>query len=202
MIVFVESNFVLELAFEQQDAVSARRILEIAEQGRITLAIPAFALTEPYETLARRTKERKRLLEQLRPEIFQLGRSQPFAHLVSTSKQIADALAGSGDLQALELDKTVRRICACAKVLPLTGSVAASALDLQQDLALSPQDAFILASVEDCLRELPDGVKLFVNKNSRDFFSDEILERLGQHSCDLIYDFARAVYRVESEAIR
>lgn len=42
MIVYVESNFILEIALEQNQAIAAEAILALAENGSITLALPAF----------------------------------------------------------------------------------------------------------------------------------------------------------------
>lgn len=58
MIVYCESNFVLELAYEQSEATYCQQLLAAAKEGRIDLAIPAYSLTEPYETLVRRSKQR------------------------------------------------------------------------------------------------------------------------------------------------
>jgi hypothetical protein len=59
VIVGVETNFVLELTFRQEEETECARILAFAEQNAIQLIIPACALFEPYDTLIRRAKERK-----------------------------------------------------------------------------------------------------------------------------------------------
>jgi hypothetical protein len=65
MIVGVESNFVLELTFRQEEAADCTRILTFAKQKAIQLVIPACALFEPYETLIRRSKERDNVAREL-----------------------------------------------------------------------------------------------------------------------------------------
>ena len=76
MIVLVESNFVIEFAQRQSEIADAERIVTLAENREIELAIPACALFEPYETLVRRRKQRAETVRKLRDEIRQLGRSQ------------------------------------------------------------------------------------------------------------------------------
>ena len=49
---YVESNFVLELALEQDEAESCRDILSLCEAGRLDLVIPAFG-AKPFYALAR-----------------------------------------------------------------------------------------------------------------------------------------------------
>lgn len=69
MIVAAESNFVLQLALEQEEGVAARSILDLAASGQIRLVIPACALFEPYETMVRRHRRRDRLLDEFqRPD--------------------------------------------------------------------------------------------------------------------------------------
>jgi basic membrane lipoprotein Med (substrate-binding protein (PBP1-ABC) superfamily) len=52
MIIYVESNFALEIALGQEQSASAEAILSLAEQGKIALVFPGFALNEPLTTLA------------------------------------------------------------------------------------------------------------------------------------------------------
>ena len=51
MNVYVESNFVLELALLQEQSASGEAILRLGEEHRVHLVVPAYALVEPYETL-------------------------------------------------------------------------------------------------------------------------------------------------------
>jgi predicted nucleic acid-binding protein len=53
VIVFIESNYVLELAFLQAEENEALKLLELAERKLIRLVIPAYALVEPLEKLKR-----------------------------------------------------------------------------------------------------------------------------------------------------
>ena len=49
MIVYVESNFVLELAFLQEEYESCLELLHLAESQAMHLVLPAFSVGEPYE---------------------------------------------------------------------------------------------------------------------------------------------------------
>ena len=78
MNVYVESNFVLELALAQEQFESCEKILSLCEAGRIRLVVPAFSLAEPNETLARRKKQRKRMKEEFDLELDRLLELQLF----------------------------------------------------------------------------------------------------------------------------
>jgi hypothetical protein len=51
MNIYVETNFVLELAFVQEQVESCGAILGLCEAGRATLVLPAFCIAESYEAL-------------------------------------------------------------------------------------------------------------------------------------------------------
>lgn len=61
MIIYVESNFVLELAFLQEQFESCEKILSICEKELGTLIVPAFSLAEPLEKLHRQKNFRQEI---------------------------------------------------------------------------------------------------------------------------------------------
>ena len=52
MTAYVESNFVLEHALQQEQSDACNGILDLAASGRISLVAPAFSLSEPHQALA------------------------------------------------------------------------------------------------------------------------------------------------------
>src|SRR5262245_6794909 len=99
MIVAVETNFVLQLALEQEEGAEARSMLNLAARGQIRLVIPACALFEPYETLERRHRKRDRLLGEFRREISELARCNAFSEVCDTSRSVVGSMAGSITLE-------------------------------------------------------------------------------------------------------
>jgi hypothetical protein len=95
MIVYVESNFVLELAFLQEGSENTNAIIEIAEAGRIRLVLPAYCAGEPYERLVRRARDRQALREKLAAEIRELSHSKPYGDLAEASRELTSILAQS-----------------------------------------------------------------------------------------------------------
>lgn len=75
MNVYVESNFVLEIALHQEQVRYAEKLLGLAKQGECQIFIPAFSLAEPFWTITWRGKERKESLNILIREQRNLGRS-------------------------------------------------------------------------------------------------------------------------------
>ena len=89
MIVYAESNFLLELALVQEGHASCQRLVEWSEDSKIRLAIPAYSFVEPYGTLRRRHGERIRIAESAREQIKLLRRSSSFTTSISEFSSLA-----------------------------------------------------------------------------------------------------------------
>ena len=69
MNIYVETNFVLELVFQQEQFVSCEQILQLSESDSIQLIIPAYSLAEPHEKLIRQARSRRDLQQGLEAEL-------------------------------------------------------------------------------------------------------------------------------------
>ncbi len=54
MKVYVETNFLVEVALAQEECVSCEEILSLSEAGRTQLIFPAFCIPEAYHALVGR----------------------------------------------------------------------------------------------------------------------------------------------------
>src|ERR1035438_3259623 len=72
MTVYVESNFVLEQSLQQEECDSCAEIIDLASNGRIMLAVPAFSLAEPHVAILGKERARSRLGNDLRKQLFEL----------------------------------------------------------------------------------------------------------------------------------
>lgn len=189
MIVYVESNFVLEIAFAQDESEACNSIVELAESGNINLVIPAISVSEPYEVILRRSKRRVELNSQLSVELTQLSRSRPYAEIIERSQEIVSLLISSGQDEKLRLDSTLSRILGCAEVIPIGGETLRSAIEFQSSLNLSPQDSLVYAAVVKHLDSTPPDQKCFLNRDSKDFLIPDIESQLAAFQCIMIPKF-------------
>lgn len=197
MIVYVESNFVLELAFLQEEHESCDAIIGFAESGSIQLAIPAFSLAEPYEVLVRRDRQRAELNRRLSDEIRELSRSRPYAEIAARSQEVTTVLLQSGEEEKRQFESTVGRLAECAQVIPLGVDTVKAGLEVQGQLSLSPQDSIVYASILSHLTQAPGGPKCLLNKNAKDFVNPDIEEQLGRYECRLITRFSDGLRYIE-----
>src|SRR5262245_47572353 len=93
VIIYAETNFLLELAYLQESYESCAELLDLAKSGTVSLVLPAFTLIEARLTWDRRNSELNALQNQLQPLIRQLARSEPFRTLPESSRELISALA-------------------------------------------------------------------------------------------------------------
>jgi hypothetical protein len=119
MIVYVESNFVLELAYLQEEHESCQTIIALAEAGSIHLVLPAFSIGEPYDAWVRRYKDRRALLERLQREIRELSRSKPYLAVSQESAGVTSTFVRSLEEEKARLDEITLRMLRCAETISI-----------------------------------------------------------------------------------
>lgn len=202
MIVLAESNFVLELALRQEQFEHAEKILRLAEERYLRLLVPACSLLEPYQTLARRRRERKEFSRRLQDEIKLLERSSLHDGMTATSQHVAKTLDAGTELERESLEQTIDRLTKICTVPVLSTEIVRLGQAMQLGYGLEPQDAIVMASIDTALKGLGAGPKVFVNKNSKDFATPLIEGQLEKHECRLITSFSSAYQYIEDELRR
>ncbi|MFC1737955.1 PIN domain-containing protein [Planctomycetota bacterium] len=201
MNVYVESNFVLEVALRQEQYKSCERILTICQNGKADLVVPAFCLAEPFETLTRRSKDKKELCQKLRTEIEQLSRSEQYKKK-NVSEQFQNAvslLARSADDSWKKLYDYLNQILKIAEIIPLDGKITSHGIKVKEEFDLSPQDSLVYSSVRSHLSNSKLNGSCFVNKNSKDFSNPDITEELESYSCKFFSSFDKASQYIMSQ---
>jgi predicted nucleic acid-binding protein len=189
MNVYIETNFILELAFAQEQQEYCQQVVALAEANKINLVIPAFSLAEPYETLVRRGKVRTQLHNDLGKELRQLSRSQPYQNEVQAFQSITGLLVRSIHEEDRRLIDTLEHLSKVAYIIPLNGAVIASITHQRTRHQPAPQDAIVYSSVLQHLEQSNGQPSCFINKNSEDFGGFEIIRELKSYNCKLFFDF-------------
>jgi predicted nucleic acid-binding protein len=203
VITYVESNFILELALEQEEAASAEAILLGAEQRLLELVIPAFALSEPFSTMSHRSRERKRLGNQLEEHFRQLRRSSRHAVTIQPVEKTPVVLLGLEKAESDALDLAITRSLRSAGRIELTSDIFTRAIEYRRDYDLSTQDAIIYASViaDAQKRDLGTG-KLFISRNTKDFDIPQIRDELVSLGAQYCESFADGIKKLEQHGIK
>ena len=202
MNIYVESNFVLELALLQEQYKACESILAICEAGETKLVLPAFCIAEPYETLIRRAKQRGNLSRELTAELGQLLRSESYREEVDTLQNVTNILVRSGEEEKQRLNETLDRILSITEVIPLERNILVSAIIHQTSLDLSPPDSIVYASVLHHLSTNAPAKSCFLNRNSKDFDDPDIVDALDIYSCKMLPRFDSGYDYIQSKIHR
>lgn len=199
MIVYAETNFLLEVAYQQEGCESCRAILELARQGKLSLAVPAFSVVEARQTWNRRSSDHNALQNQLQPIIRQIARSEPFRTVTESSRELLSALLASGEDTRRRLEETINDLSSVATILPLDADIVVRARQKELDLALSPADAVVYAAVMSHLQDAPAEAKCFLNRDSKGFANPSVYDELANFDCKLIVSFEKGLDFIYSE---
>ncbi len=199
MIVYAESNFVLELALAQEQSASCEELLQLAKAKQIQFVVPAFCFAEPQGTLHRRKRERGQLELRLKDELAQLARTPKYFEQLEEFARVTAVLAESAEAEAANLQSVVLSLLDCAEVIPLEAMIVSSAIQIEARHELSAMDAIVYASVLAHLQASARGISCFLNRNARDFEDPDILAELGQLNCRLIPRFDDGLEFVKSQ---
>jgi hypothetical protein len=193
MTVYVESNFVLEQALQQEQCDACNAILDLAASGRISLVVPAFSLAEPHQALALKEKARNRLSNELQTHISELGRSRAYRAVPDDFGSLVSILVRSAEHEREGLQDAIAGMLNTAAVIPLDSTILSSAGELQASLGMSGQDAIVLASVLGHLQDNSPTESCFLSRNSRDFDDPDVRDRLDQFGCQYFAQFDKAL---------
>lgn len=186
MNIYVESNFVLELALAQEQCASCEEIMALCHGETARLVIPAYSLAEPYATLERRHGDRMRLKEDLDREFGQLARTSTYTHRLPEFREVTALLASSADEASLQLESTRSRLLEKAEVIPLDIEVLELAGKYRH--TLSPKDSLVYASVVNHLQKTKPLRSCFLNRD-RGFGDPDLVAELSGFGCKLLPTF-------------
>ena len=93
------------------------------------------------------------------------------------------------DEESKRLEEVRSRLTRTAEVIPLDASVLNASAQYQRAHGFAPQDALVYSSVLSHLERARAPQSCFLNRNSKDFGDQTIVEELERHSCKLLFRF-------------
>jgi predicted nucleic acid-binding protein len=202
--VIVETNFLLELALQQSDYENCETILRLAEEGRITLLLPIFALAEAYQSLGEKERRRTAFSEELKREMVQVRRSSAFRkdsnlEALTDGNKIGELLQVSTAAHRGLLEATLDRVLAVADIIPFDAEVFRRSRGCTLKYSFrKPGDAAICASVLHYLETSPRDMVLFVEKDREDFANPDLEADLDQRGCFIEFNVGGGISRIMS----
>jgi predicted nucleic acid-binding protein len=192
VIVYVETNFLLELAYLQERCESCRAIVDLAARREITLALPAVCAAEARSTWYRRAADRRDFHTTLQKHVREISRSERFRGLVDQSRDVLAALITGGEESRDLLEEAIQTFVSNGTIISLSSDIVAMARWHELAYSLTPQDAVVLASVR-AHAESRDEPKVFVSQDAKGFAHPTIYDELAAVECKVLVNFTDAL---------
>jgi len=190
VIVYVETNFLLELAFQQESYQSCEEILRLANSGSISLILPACSVAEAYVGWYGINQRRRKFQAELENHLRELSRSASYRGVGDEYRNVMDVLVAGREESRNRLVAAIASIETDGVTIPVTALMFAMVARDEEAHSLSPQDGLVLACVKSHAEQC-SGPKCFVTKD-KDFSKPAIREELGPE-CEVLMKFADAV---------
>jgi hypothetical protein len=188
--VYVESNFVLELALEQEQQESCEQLVKLASAGSVRLMVPAFSLAEPHDALISRDKPRRKLGNELKSHLDELGRSEQYRRVPDVFGHLTGILSAAGAMERDGLRRVLDWILRDAEIIPLNSDVLDKASDYQErEWGMPAKDSIVLASVQSHLEDTLPSESCFLNRNTKDFDNPGVRRVLEIYNCKFFGSF-------------
>ncbi|MEX1363901.1 MAG: hypothetical protein AB1Z98_12285 [Nannocystaceae bacterium] len=189
MRVYVETNFVLELALKQTERDACERLIELAREGSVVLVIPAFSIFEAYYALSAKKMGIRRVTDPMGTELRrQLVRTEDFIEIDRLSADLVGALTASLERAESRLEQLKATLFRVADILALGPAQLDQGALANTDLGFA--DATVYRTIESDPR-LGTADSCFVTRNRKDFA--EFKEPLAARRCKLLFRFQDAV---------
>lgn len=193
MTAYVESNFVLEIALQQEEFEAGEAILALAREKKLKLVVPAFSLAEPHIAISGKEKARNQLSRDLNAHLNDLARSRQHQSLPTDFADLAAILVKNAQIERAGVQDAVVGLLDCAEVIPLDAVILRAALGIQVEFEISGPDSIVLASVLEHLKRTQPERSCFLNRNTKDFDDPDIRGRLAEHKCRFFGKFGQAL---------
>jgi hypothetical protein len=198
MNVYVETNFILEHALEQEEFESCRDFLALSSAHSIQLIIPAFSLAEPHDVLRAKEKARHKIGNDLKTQLNELGRSKQYSNVPMAFSELTAIFFASGENERRGLHGTIQRMVEDALIIPLDSAIFEWAVNIETGFGLSSKDSIVLASILKHLNENTPQESCFLNRNTKDFDDPDIKDILDRLKCKFFGSFDEGLRYVKS----
>ncbi len=139
------------------------------------------------------------LSEDLKKELSQLRRSQPYKEQIRTFEDTTAFLVSSQQEQKQRVDAAIEKILEVCQIIPLTAEILTAAIKYQSEYNLEPQDSIVYASILEHMSKSDEKLRCFLNRNSKDFDDPDIKESLNLYDCLMLFRFDNGIGYVKRQ---
>lgn len=200
MNIYCETNFILEVVFAQEQAESCRKIIEICQNGKANLIIPTYSFAESLYKLETKRKEISKLREMLVLENTQFARNTQYLQEVQIISELERFLVKVEAENKVKLEDIWQSLAQIAEIINFDAKTFQNAKSIESRFSFrNLHDAIIFASILDHINQQKPEKSCFLNRNSRDFDTVDVINHLKSLNCKFFSDFQKACNYIESQ---
>lgn len=193
MRIYVETNFLLELIFAQEERVACEGILQLAEAAEAELVLPAFCWFEALDTFNRQKELRFMFPKGLDEQIQQLKRTSPPPEVLREAEKaisfLKRLLTTESDDSERRFEPCFNRVAAVSRTISLSPETIFEARRMVTDFKLKLPDAVVLSLVlGDCAVQA-SGPSCFVSRDQKAFDNASVKTELKKWNCKVFKSF-------------
>lgn len=193
MTIYIETNFILEIALLQEQWEHCKKILALCDTLDVKIAIPSYCLVEPFETLIRRQRNRTRMKEQLDRELRQISRTETNRESLSEFETITNILPRSAQDDNSRFDRVCETLLQTCDIIPLNSEILTLSGKYRQERDLTHQDAIVYTTILSELDKRRSSRNFFISRDG-DFTDQDTIDELQGYNCTLLSDFGHAYH--------
>ena len=122
-------------------------------------------------------------------ELGQIARTATYAGRLDGFRDVTALLMNIDVEESKRLEEVCSRLTKTAEVIPLDTSVLSASTQYQRTHRFAPQDALVYSAVLSHLERARAPRSCFLNRNSRDFDDQTVVEQLERYNCKLLPRF-------------
>lgn len=201
--VYVETNYLLNIARKQEESLYSSKILELAKNKKINLKLPIYCIPESYMALQRRHEPFKTLKDTAAVVLNELTRSLDRSRLHKLTyeayKNLPTEIVTIIQREVNQLDRAINEVLKSAKTLNCSykihkkGIVFRTALDIPHEM-----DSAAIAAIEEDIKTVKfSRDKVFITADKK-MLTVELKKLLQQQKCINFSSFRKAYEFIEN----
>lgn len=197
--VYIETNFLLNIAKKQEESFYSSKILRLAKNKKIILILPIYCIPESYSALFRKHELFRKLKRRAITVLDDINRSRLHKPIYEVYKNLPTEIAVIIQREVNRLDKVITEVWKSAKILNSSseihkkGIVFRTTLDLQHEM-----DAAIFSTIENDLKTTKSSAeKIFLTADEK-MLTPELIKLLSQRNCTCFHSFMKAYKFIEN----
>jgi len=189
MNIYGETNFFLEIVFSHEQSKYCEKIISLCRSKKAKLIIPAYSFAEALYKLEAQRKERENFREKLGSQLSQLTRTAQYTSQIKNFRALDTFLTQNVEEEKSRFEKYRKSLTKVAEIIAFDAQTIQEARQIESKYNLTLQDAIVFSSVLNHLQQNKPSQSCFLNRNSKDFNTVDIKNKLKNINCKLIPSF-------------